>query len=223
MKLIPLTQGKFAQVDDEDFEWLNQWKWYAAKKGNIYCAQRNIKINGKHTAIGMHNFILNSPPKTQIEHMDGCGLNNQRFNLRVKIRLNKAKMNSEFAGRSPNNDNPITALSWEKQRKYYREWYKKNGRKRSLDYAKVILKYYKNNPERTRVNQALRRAIKRGSITKPKDCQICGYEGRIHSHHPNYKNALDVAWVCASCHKIIHLYFHEEKDQENFKILIGIF
>ena len=29
MKIIPLTQGKFAMVDDADFERLNQWKWYA--------------------------------------------------------------------------------------------------------------------------------------------------------------------------------------------------
>lgn len=27
MKQILLTKGKFAIVDDKDFEWLNQWKW----------------------------------------------------------------------------------------------------------------------------------------------------------------------------------------------------
>ncbi len=30
-KLIPLTQGKFAIVDAEDYDWLMQWKWQLLK------------------------------------------------------------------------------------------------------------------------------------------------------------------------------------------------
>lgn len=33
MKTLPLTKGQVAFVDDEDFEFLNQWKW-SAVKGN---------------------------------------------------------------------------------------------------------------------------------------------------------------------------------------------
>jgi hypothetical protein len=46
MKTIPLTQGKFAIVDDSDFEWLNQWKWYVQKSKNI-----SVWYNGHWTLI----------------------------------------------------------------------------------------------------------------------------------------------------------------------------
>lgn len=36
MKLIPLTQGRFAMIDDEDFDFLNQWKWHAIPQMGRY-------------------------------------------------------------------------------------------------------------------------------------------------------------------------------------------
>jgi hypothetical protein len=33
MKLIPLTQEQFAQVDNWWYDYLMQWKWYALKMG----------------------------------------------------------------------------------------------------------------------------------------------------------------------------------------------
>ena len=82
MKEIQLTQGKIALVDDSDFEWLNQWKWYAAREGNTFYAQRTDRSNGKRT-VKMHRLILGlSDPNILADHMDLNGLNNQRNNLR---------------------------------------------------------------------------------------------------------------------------------------------
>lgn len=35
MKMIPLTQGEYAIVDDDMFDYLNQWKWYAQRLNNV--------------------------------------------------------------------------------------------------------------------------------------------------------------------------------------------
>jgi hypothetical protein len=46
MKTIDLTQGKVAIVDDEDYAYLNQWKWhycaYAKAKGTTGYAKRSV-------------------------------------------------------------------------------------------------------------------------------------------------------------------------------------
>lgn len=84
MKKIKLTQGKYALVDDEDFERVNQYKWFACfqKKRNIFNACR--KFNQKN--IYLHQYIMNTAGKGQsysIDHIDHDPLNNQKYNLRV--------------------------------------------------------------------------------------------------------------------------------------------
>ena len=82
MKLIPLTRGMFAMVDDADFEWLNQWRWFAWRPTdrNTWYAKRSGCIDGKKNS-ALHRVILGEHiPK--IDHRDGNGLNNQRLNLR---------------------------------------------------------------------------------------------------------------------------------------------
>lgn len=89
MKLIPLTQGKFAMVDDEDYDFLMQWKWFAKKSGKYFYAARGI-FSGKYSDAGnplsdfilMHRVILNTPKELFGDHVDHNTLNNQKYNLR---------------------------------------------------------------------------------------------------------------------------------------------
>lgn len=85
MKLIPLTQDCFAQVDDEDFENISRYKWCAHKAShsrNTY-AKRKIWVDGKSVDIRMHREITSCPKDMEVDHIDHNGLNNQKSNLRV--------------------------------------------------------------------------------------------------------------------------------------------
>ena len=84
-KLIPLTQGKFAIVDDEDFEWLMQWKWQALPKPNgRFYAIRTVynPATKKYTSVSMHRLVNNTPKGVLTDHRNNNGLDNQRHNLR---------------------------------------------------------------------------------------------------------------------------------------------
>lgn len=83
MKLVKLTRGQFAKVDDEDFEKVSKNKWTAEKltRGGFY-ALRGISIQGKQTTIRMHRFILNATKGQIVDHINGDTLDNQKANLR---------------------------------------------------------------------------------------------------------------------------------------------
>ena len=85
-KRIPLTQGKFAIVEDADFEWLNQWKWYARKARAKCYASRKIREERKQKTINMHYLIVNPPSGMEPDHRNGDGLDNRRANLRCATR-----------------------------------------------------------------------------------------------------------------------------------------
>ena len=84
MKLIPLTQGKFAQVDDEWYDYLMQWKWHAVYDKKNYYAGRTINTDAGRRTMFMHTVIVYyNPDMLKIDHMDGDGLNDQYGNLRL--------------------------------------------------------------------------------------------------------------------------------------------
>lgn len=83
MKKIALNgkygEGKFTLVDDEDYEWLNQFKWYVCR-GYVF------GTIAKDTKAYMHVLILKPPPDMETDHENLNKLNNQRYNLRVCTR-----------------------------------------------------------------------------------------------------------------------------------------
>ncbi len=96
---IPLSQGMVAIVDDADFDWLSQWKWYAvANHGSAYT--RPLKFYVRCKAAGyMHRLIAAAPDGLQVDHINGNPLDNRRENLRVCTR--RQNLLSRPSGSSP--------------------------------------------------------------------------------------------------------------------------
>lgn len=81
MKTIPLTRGKVALVDDEDYEALSMFKWYAAyfARSNVWRPMR-YAIGDKR--VYMHIQIMGKREGFEVDHRNRDGLDNQRDNLR---------------------------------------------------------------------------------------------------------------------------------------------
>lgn len=78
-RLIPLTRGKFAIVDAEDYPRLSQYTWFAeGTSRNCYAAR---KVGGK--SIKMHREVMQAPDHLVVDHIDHNGLHNRKQNLRL--------------------------------------------------------------------------------------------------------------------------------------------
>ncbi len=87
MKLIDLTQGQRALVDDEDYADISQFKWFAQwdRHGKRFYACRTIPYEGKRHCVFMHRFLLSLPKgdKRLVDHINLDSLDNRRSNLRI--------------------------------------------------------------------------------------------------------------------------------------------
>ncbi len=84
MKKIKLTKGRFALVDDADYEAVSKLNWYAKKGNSTTYARHETWSGGKAVAsIFMHRFILMPKRNQIIDHINGNGLDNRRKNIRI--------------------------------------------------------------------------------------------------------------------------------------------
>lgn len=126
MKEIKLTQGKVTIVDDADFEYLNQWKWYAAfdKSSNTFYAGRTIH-GETNKSIRMHRVIMGIVDScVLVDHINHNGLHNYRSNLRIATKgQNNANVRSHKGSTSK-----YLGVSWNRQINKWRVVVQKDGK-----------------------------------------------------------------------------------------------
>ncbi len=111
--------------------------------------------------------------------------------------------------------------NWAKRNKQKKQWAKKNKEKLreyrknyykryyQTEKGKAILKksgkkWLESNKFKRLCHYAVRNAIRRSELIKPKRCTQCNRKIRMLGHHPNYTKPLDVLWVCHDCHMAFH-------------------
>jgi transposase-like protein len=99
---VPLTQGKVALVDEEDYKRVSRYNWSARTwpgKSLCYAQRFKRRKNGTKTAQSMHDFIMKPPRWFEVDHKNGMGLNNRSSNLRCATKAQNG------ANRGPNRNN----------------------------------------------------------------------------------------------------------------------
>ena len=104
MRVISTTKGMSVTVDDDQYDWLNQWKWTHHSRGYAY------RVVNKKTVL-MHRLITDARSGELVDHIDLDKSNNQRSNLRL----------CTFSDNMCNRVKPITSTNEYKGISYKRE------------------------------------------------------------------------------------------------------
>lgn len=109
MALIELSKGYKAIIDDEDYPFISQYRWYAHSSGkHVYACRTErfgLRKDNKKRHIYLHRVLL-SAKEEFVDHVNGDTLDNRKNNLRLcsnsensRNQINrKNKINSKFKG-----------------------------------------------------------------------------------------------------------------------------
>lgn len=104
-KFIPLSNGLISMVDECDFHWLSQIRWYAVKADHsseeVFYASCDL-LGGRmgKVKILMHRMILLAPNTTTVDHRNHNTLDNRRRNLRHATRSQQNANRRKITGSS---------------------------------------------------------------------------------------------------------------------------
>ncbi|MHC4387620.1 MAG: AP2/ERF family transcription factor [Planctomycetota bacterium] len=128
---IPLTKGKYAIVDPDDYERLIKYRWCAVRGRDTFYAVRwgSRKRGERRKCYQMHREIIEVGAGQLCDHIDGNGLDNRKANLRAvtcaQNRWNSGK--SRGAGRSK-----YKGLAWDSRDRRWEVRISVNGKRKYI-------------------------------------------------------------------------------------------
>jgi hypothetical protein len=126
MKLIPLTQGKIAIVDDADFEQVSRFRWCASRDySGGFVVMRVDLSSGRRKTILMHRQLLGlTDPKIDTDHINHNTLDNRRANLRICTHQQNI-----FNMKLRSHSSKFKGVSWHKQCRKWEGYIEVNDKK----------------------------------------------------------------------------------------------
>ncbi len=91
VKKIELSNSGYALVDDEDFEFLNQWVWRQEYGYVVRTTTLGVKHGNKKKKIRMHRQIMDFPEGKEVDHINRIRHDNRKENLRVCTHAENSK------------------------------------------------------------------------------------------------------------------------------------
>lgn len=126
MKVIILSQGKTATVDDEDFERISVFKWYFDSSTG-YARHTTSRLLGRRSNLYLHRVVSGISDDLSIDHVDGNRLNCCKSNLRVATSSQNAANSLNYGIRFLNKTSRYVGVYWDKSRKKWTARYGRNG------------------------------------------------------------------------------------------------
>ena len=86
MKRITLTNGGFVKVDNDDFDYLSEFKWRGKQSdGGKQChAVRDVSLGKKKVTVRMHRLLTEAGSTDLVFHVNEDGLDNRKRNLQSR-------------------------------------------------------------------------------------------------------------------------------------------
>ena len=125
---IPLTQGQVALIDDEDYELVSQYKWYAQwnpDTQSFYAVTKIRKPDGTRDMLRMHRLVMNAKKGEYVDHINHDTIDNQKENLR----LCSCSENLYNQGKRSNNTSGCKGVSWHKRNKKWQALIRVSGKR----------------------------------------------------------------------------------------------
>lgn len=124
---IPLSQGKFAVVDPDDYWRLSKHKWCAYRSGRTFYAARRAQTgNGQKRHLPIHRAVPNVPNGMFVDHINRNGLDNRKANLRPATHAQNTQNRAKRSDRTYNSK--YKGVSRRYGRKFFEAQIRINGR-----------------------------------------------------------------------------------------------